>query len=148
MSETGYVYTLNDPRTLKPKYVGATKHPQRRLRDHENGRTSDDVVEWIEELNDEGLTPDMFIIDVVPITELPDREAEKIESMIDKWDLLNESSNRRYTIRDDNVENTCHLSASITWEQRDWLEAQEESMSQVVRNALDEYWEDNDTEEV
>lgn len=143
MSETGYVYTLNDPRTLKPKYVGATKHPQRRLRDHKNGRTSDDVVEWIEELNDEGVTPDMFIIDVVPITELPDREAEKIESMIDKWDLLNESSNRRYTIREDNVENTCHLSASITWEQRDRLEEADESMSQVVRNALAEYMDEN-----
>jgi len=49
MSETGYVYTLVDPRDNDPVYVGATKNPEQRLLGHQNGHTNEDVEEWIDE---------------------------------------------------------------------------------------------------
>lgn len=89
MSETGYVYTLNDPRTGEPKYVGATKNPRTRLYGHEHGATNDDVTEWINELEQASLSPEMTLVEVTSLDDLSDAEQQVIARLSEEWELLN-----------------------------------------------------------
>lgn len=68
---TDYIYRLKDPREtddiLCTRYIGKTRHPESRFRDHlktdkDNGNP--EKVEWIIELTELGLTPVMEILDV------------------------------------------------------------------------------------
>jgi len=53
MSETGFVYTLSDPRTDNVRYVGATINPEERLKSHISAPHSDRLSDWVDDLEDE-----------------------------------------------------------------------------------------------
>ena len=98
-SQTGYVYTLNDPRTGEPKYVGATQDPKTRLYGHEHGATSDKVKQWIDELEDEGQRPEMLVVEVTNLKELSKAEQQVISRLSQEWELLNSENAPPYTIK-------------------------------------------------
>ena len=98
-SETGYVYTLNDPRTGEPKYVGATKNPSSRLNSHKSGATNQDVTDWIDELETEGHEPEMMIVSVGELSKLGEKESRIIDRMAKEWQLLNRQSSSGYSAR-------------------------------------------------
>lgn len=62
-----YIYELIDPRTDTPRYVGITTTPNRRLRNHidDSDTLNMEKRAWIRELMEEGLVPDMKIIEHV-----------------------------------------------------------------------------------
>lgn len=63
-----YIYTLSDPRTPTIiRYVGQTKHPRNRLRNHCRERNSKNVDKhtWIQNIINLHLKPRMEILDVV-----------------------------------------------------------------------------------
>jgi len=90
MSETGYIYTLNDPRTGEPKYVGATSQtPKKRLRDHTKTPTNKDTREWIDELSEDGLQPIMTVVRFTDIDELNEEEKQVYKRLSEDFELLN-----------------------------------------------------------
>ena len=97
-SDTGYVYTLSDPRTGNPKYVGATKDPQRRLESHKSNPPNDDLGAWIDELNSDGYDPEMNVINVASVSELSQKEREALDRLSDRFDLLNGQDYSGYSI--------------------------------------------------
>ena len=96
---TGYVYTLNDPRTGEPKYVGATKDPSSRLNSHKSGATNKEVSKWINELEKDGFEPEMLVVSVGELSELSEKESEIIERMAKEWQLLNRQLTSGYSPR-------------------------------------------------
>lgn len=88
-SDTGYVYTLSDPRTGDVKYVGSTVDPQQRLMGHLYDSPNEDLEAWKRELSEDGAEPRMTIISVVTDEPLRRREAELIDRLSSEWDLLN-----------------------------------------------------------
>jgi len=95
MSETGYVYTLTDPRTDTPKYVGATMDPQRRLSGHISSPNTSEMAQWLDELNDAGHTPTMTLIETATKENLADAEKEAIKRMGEEFTLFNTVENVR-----------------------------------------------------
>ena len=91
-TETGYVYTLTDPRTEQVRYVGATKYPAERLRQHLKQPTNEDMAEWIGSLKSAGLTPDMHLIDVASVDELSRRERAALDRLSARFELFNKKS--------------------------------------------------------
>jgi hypothetical protein len=61
-----YLYGLVDPRTKVLRYIGKTKNPANRYSQHCNSYKHSEkrtpVVEWIGELANEGLKPDMIFL--------------------------------------------------------------------------------------
>ena len=62
-----FVYELIDPRTDTPRYVGITATPNHRWRSHidDSDTQNREKRAWIRELMEEGLVPDMQIIERV-----------------------------------------------------------------------------------
>jgi len=89
MSESGYVYTLTDPRTDEVRYVGATKNPSERLRQHLENPHSIDLDQWISELEEACCEPGMNLIGFAEVCSLSEREEQAIERLQDDHDLLN-----------------------------------------------------------
>ena len=90
MSENGYIYTLNDPRTGEPKYVGATSRtPKKRLRQHTTTPTNQDTREWFEELDKDGLKPVMTVVRFTDVDELNEEEKQVYERLSTEYELLN-----------------------------------------------------------
>lgn len=87
--ETGYVYTLNDPRTGDPKYVGATISPTQRLYQHKGGKTSPQISEWVDELQANGGEPELQIVQEVPRKQMPRVEREVYRELSQNHDLFN-----------------------------------------------------------
>lgn len=63
MPETHFIYILKDPRNGVPRYVGKTKHPKERLRNHIGRPSSGAVKRWIVQLSRDGVLPEIEIID-------------------------------------------------------------------------------------
>ena len=97
MSSKGYVYTLSDPRTDEPVYVGATATPKQRLQSHINNQSNEKLQSWITELEAEGKKPEMNIIRVAPINELSKHEQDAIDMLVDEWDLFNKELKSHYS---------------------------------------------------
>lgn len=140
MSKTGYVYTLVDPRTGEPRYVGATKYPKRRLSGHKSGATNEDVKSWIEELESEGFEPEMFVVDVTDMNNLSESELSTIQRLAEEFELLNRKM-RGYTNtgRLADVEATTKT-LTLSLEVAERLE-QENNQSKAATEALREYYE-------
>jgi tetrahydromethanopterin S-methyltransferase subunit G len=96
MSETGYVYTLDDPRTDEPRYVGATVKPRSRLTNHATAPHSDALQEWIDELNADGEEPTMTLIRVADADDLRDAEKRLVDNLSERFDLLNAEVHQPY----------------------------------------------------
>jgi len=95
-TKTGYVYTLADPRTGEPRYVGATKRPKARLNDHIQRAHNEGVSEWVDELESAGVEPEMQIVDVAAVNELSVKERRAIERLSERFELFNDPSASGY----------------------------------------------------
>lgn len=92
MPKGAYVYHLIDPRTKCIRYVGRTDDPDRRHREHSENRSLSNNRKraWIQELQQEGLTPTFEIVWCGEFYELAQREREEIEKQLAAGaDLLN-----------------------------------------------------------
>lgn len=68
MTKTTYIYALIDPRDKTKYYIGKTiQHPpQKRLRQHLLKPATDNLAEWVDELKQVGITPEMDVLESVP----------------------------------------------------------------------------------
>lgn len=125
-SETGFIYTLSDPRNGDVRYVGATRRPHARLSEHIEHPHSDRLETWVSELDAEGHTPDMNIINVATIDELSKKEAEALDKLSNRFELLNADHTPRYSTRNERVtkpsaaHGTIHMTDSMV-ELLDWF---------------------------
>jgi len=95
-SETGYVYTLSDPRTDEPRYVGATKRPNERYQKHISDPHSEDMAGWVKELSKRDMTPDMNIVQIDSLDSLAGAERRVLERVSEEHDVLNTKMNPSY----------------------------------------------------
>lgn len=101
-TETGAVYYLTDPRNGQPRYVGSSVDPERRLSQHISQTHNNRVREWIDELESEGLMPQIQIVARdVPKSELRDTEHEILFSLAEEIDVFNELSATVYPSEND-----------------------------------------------
>jgi hypothetical protein len=96
--DMGVVYTLNDPRTDEPRYVGATKNPQFRYKRHVSDPHKEEIERWVSELDEQGMKPDMKVIDRVKVERLEKAERAAIRSYrsVPTHNLLNADSEQPY----------------------------------------------------
>jgi hypothetical protein len=94
---TFYVYALVDPRDDKPRYVGITLNPERRLKAHlgkgkQAGRRR---VEWLALLSSLGLRPALRILAEVvgPAAALRAEQEQHDRGVKFGWPLLNGTRN-------------------------------------------------------
>lgn len=72
---TTFIYGLCDPRTGFLRYVGKANNPTTRAYRHYSGeKHKSPKTSWILNLRSEGLHPEMFIIEEIPIKEWEDAE--------------------------------------------------------------------------
>lgn len=64
ISPTIFIYTLSDPRDNLIRYVGVTKNPKQRLRDHiKELKNNTRKTAWVKSLKKEGLNPNLEILE-------------------------------------------------------------------------------------
>jgi hypothetical protein len=95
-SETGYIYTLSDPRNDEVRYVGATKQPEQRLKSHIDHPHTDELQEWVSDLSEESQSPEMHIINVSTVSELSEKEQAALDDLSDEFALLNKQRQSGY----------------------------------------------------
>lgn len=86
-----YIYALIDPRDFEVRYIGQTKNPTKRLKQHTLRPGSIEKVKWIGELLSVGIFPEMAIINLVENEEVNETEMALIYSF-QQWEtkpLLN-----------------------------------------------------------
>jgi|GEM_PF-2560526 len=96
MTKTTYIYALIDPRDKTKHYIGKTVQnpPQKRLRQHLQKPATDDLAEWVDELKDAGVKPEMEVLESVP----PDADWRAAEiywiryGLSQNWYLTNRAS--------------------------------------------------------
>jgi len=98
VTETGYVYTLEDPRTGEPRYVGATTEPDQRFQAHLSDPHSDALAEWVAELDEDGLGPEMSLVRVADAEALSQQEREVLQMIADEFDVLNVEMSPNYSV--------------------------------------------------
>lgn len=91
--ETGYLYTLSDPRTGEIRYVGATVNPEARLYTHTQAPHSHALSEWNADLAADGEEPQMDLRSKHSVDVLFDEEERLIKELASEYDLLNRKSN-------------------------------------------------------
>jgi hypothetical protein len=92
------VYALVDPRDQTMRYIGVTKHPERREVDHyQDEENNQRKIDWIAGLRAAGLRPIMRQLEVVDGKQAAEaREAQWIAACLDAgMELLNISSRPR-----------------------------------------------------
>jgi hypothetical protein len=81
------VYFLRDPRTMRIRYIGISKHPRHRLGEHWTSRlyqyTHERKREWLVELDSLGLKPKLDVI----LSGLTKKQAERVEYRLIKKHL-------------------------------------------------------------
>jgi len=96
-TETGYVYTLSDPRTDEVRYVGATRNPEQRLKSHIHAPHSAELAGWVDELKRDNHEPKMQIINVAGVEDLSEKERSAFQRLSDRFELLNSKTSPNYT---------------------------------------------------
>lgn len=66
--DTLYIYALLDPRTDAIRYVGMSKCPEMRLRDHRKDKANSHKTHWIQQLKQYGIEPKVYILEECDIT--------------------------------------------------------------------------------
>jgi GIY-YIG catalytic domain len=68
MGKTTYIYTLIDPRNQSNHYIGKTVQnpPQKRLQQHLLKPATEDLRQWLNQLQQLGLKPELHILEEVP----------------------------------------------------------------------------------
>jgi len=95
-SDTGYVYTLSDPRTGDPRYVGATVNPRQRYHTHVTSPHSSGLAAWVRELAEQDMTPDMNIVQIDEVDGLAAAERRVLKRVASEHDVLNTDMNPSY----------------------------------------------------
>ena len=98
-TDTGFVYTLADPRTDEVRYVGATENPNRRFWSHIQNPHSEALAEWLDDLDTDDATPEMHVIDVADASELSEAEQSALNRLSDRFELLNQQRRSGYDRR-------------------------------------------------
>ncbi len=92
-----FIYELTDPETNKPRYVGKTNKPKRRLRDHI--RCCNKIGawtpknKWIRSLKDKGLVPNMNIINETETNNINELEIAHIKDYREIYEDLTNVAN-------------------------------------------------------
>lgn len=82
MNKTGSIYALRDPRSGAIRYVGQTRCPlNKRLSEHIHCPTNRRAREWMRELRDQGLRPEIVLLETVDCADLSSREKFWIKEM-------------------------------------------------------------------
>lgn len=87
-----FLYGLADPRTGDIRYVGKSKNPEKRLRQHirdRNRRPHYPVSRWIRSLLSEGVSPSLTVLWKGPESEWKDAERSEIAKRRATGKLLN-----------------------------------------------------------
>lgn len=95
VTDTVFIYALNDPFTGMTRYVGKAKDPVYRLRQHLETAQKEKThkARWISLLLSEGLKPNLEILDEVPVSEWPQWEVAYIQFFREAgFDLVNGTS--------------------------------------------------------
>ena len=98
-SDVAYVYCLIDPINHEVRYIGESRSPYQRLRQHISQRTaSPGIRTWVEELREFGLEPEMVVLEAVPATEINAAERKWIEwGWQARFRLLNRTGSGAYS---------------------------------------------------
>jgi len=91
-----YVYGLVDPGTKKIRYIGKTKNPNKRAKDHFRGSKLPLLKKWIEDLKIKGKEPIFTILETIQKPEVNEREKFYIEQYKDN-NLFNVNWNVKQT---------------------------------------------------
>lgn len=65
MADRTYIYALTCPLTQQTRYVGKSRHPEKRYREHTRWWCSLRMRPWIRELQTAGLAPELKILESV-----------------------------------------------------------------------------------
>lgn len=85
-----YLYTLQNPQTREPRYIGQTVEPQQRLARHLSYKAQTHKSRWIESLGKQDLTPRMEVFARVPEEDANEYEKAAIRAATDdEWRLTN-----------------------------------------------------------
>jgi len=146
MSSKGYVYTLIDPRTDEPKYVGATQQPRQRFNNHLCTPTNSDMEEWFKELESDDKEPYMNIIKICNINDLSDKERKLIDQLSERYELLNSDKVRPYRW-DETTDKTNRTTIDVQSPTLDRLRAKKEgneTYDGLINRILDDWEKTND----
>ena len=92
-----YLYTLNDPITNCPKYVGISNNPTRRFVEHLKDVSITKKTRWIKSLKDNDLTPKLEVIKETPnVREVINAEIQYIENYKIQYELTNSTMGGEY----------------------------------------------------
>jgi hypothetical protein len=96
MSKEGAVYLLQDPRNSAVRYVGASKHPQERYKQHKSDRCHKEMRNWFRELAEHDLKPILNVVAWGELEQLDKLEEKWMKMMASQYDLLNRNMNISY----------------------------------------------------
>lgn len=92
-----FLYSLNDPRSNEPKYIGITNNCERRLWYHLNDNASTKKTKWIKELKDQNLTPTINVLfQTQNVHEVISKEIEYISIYSINYELVNTTKGGEY----------------------------------------------------
>ncbi len=92
-----FLYSLNDPKTNTPKYIGVSNNPERRFTEHLEDNSITKKTKWINSLKDGGFIPILNILkDTSNIREVLNWEIETIKEYKEIYNLVNTTSGGEY----------------------------------------------------
>ncbi|MFH1573715.1 MAG: GIY-YIG nuclease family protein, partial [Acidobacteriota bacterium] len=80
-----HIYALVDPRDGEIRYVGKADNPKKRCAQHvreaQHKSDSTEKLNWLRELAEKGLKPEVRVLETIPLEEWPDAEVGIIEQL-------------------------------------------------------------------
>jgi len=91
--KVSYIYGLKDPRDGLFYYVGKSNDPDARLKQHLEKRQNKSKIAWIEDLESDGMLPELVILEIVERSKWKEQERYWIaKGREDGWPLTNMSA--------------------------------------------------------